>query len=124
MGWSFFLRHQTFGDEKAIRGYAQRRVVMKAAPAASLEVPQAEFLLELLIIALNAPAQFCNSHEFLDRRVSRQRAEEVSGRFELFLGPLHKQPLLFAGLVCPCCAGSTVHPYGRNARRQEVVGTV
>jgi hypothetical protein len=39
MGWSFFLRHQAFSDKKAISRYAQRRVVMKAAPAASLEMP-------------------------------------------------------------------------------------
>src|SRR5258705_12713065 len=101
MSWSFFLNHQAFSDEKAVSRHAQRRVMVKAAPAASLEMPQAEFLLELLIIALNAPAQFCNSHEFLDRRVSRQRAEEVSVRFALFHGAPHKRALLFAGLVCP-----------------------
>ena len=95
MGWGFFLCHQAFGDEKAVSGYAQCRVMMKAAPTASLEVPQAEFLLELLVIAFNAPAQFCKSHEFLDRRVSGQRAEEVSGRLELFAGPLDEQPLFF-----------------------------
>ena len=92
------MRHQAVGDEKAISGYAQRRMMMKAAPAASLEVPQAEFLLELLMIALNAPAQFCKSHEFPDRRVSRQRAEEVFGRLELFAGPLDEQPLFLGGL--------------------------
>jgi hypothetical protein len=71
---------------------------MKTAPAASLEVPQAEFPLELLIFALSAPAQFCKSHEFLDRHVSRQRAEEVFGRIELFAGPLDEQPLFLGGL--------------------------
>src|ERR1700694_2009871 len=104
MGWSFCLRYQAFGDEKAISGYAQRRVMRNAAPAASLEVPQAKFLLELLIIALNAPAQFCKSHEFLDRRVSRQRAEEVFGRLELFTGPLDEQPLFLGGLRWLGCA--------------------
>src|ERR1700710_537673 len=71
MSWSFFLRHQAFCDEKAVCRYAQRRVVVKAAPAAPLEMPQAKFLLELLVIALNTPAQFCESHEFLDWRISR-----------------------------------------------------
>jgi len=122
MGWSFFLRHQAFGDEKAISGYAQRRVMMKAAPASSLEVPQAEFLLELLIIALNAPAQFCKSHEFLDRRVSRQRAEEVFGRLQLFSGPLDEQPLFLGGLRWLGCARGAVHPYCCKARRQGSVG--
>jgi hypothetical protein len=49
MSWSFFLCHQALGDEKAVCRDAQRRVVMKAAPAASLEMPQAKFLLELLV---------------------------------------------------------------------------
>src|SRR6478609_3221317 len=88
MSWSFFLPVQAFGDEKAIGRYAQGRVVMKAAPTASLEMAQAEFLLEFLIIALDAPAQFCESHEFLDCRFSRQCAQEVLGRFDFALGPL------------------------------------
>jgi hypothetical protein len=35
---------------------AQRGVVMKAAPSASLELPEPNLLLEFLIIALDAPA--------------------------------------------------------------------
>lgn len=65
MSWSFF-EHQAFRGERAISRYAQRRVVIKAASAASLEMFQTEFLLELLIIALNTPAQFCKPYHFLD----------------------------------------------------------
>src|SRR5258708_20128629 len=89
MSWSFFLRHQALGDEKAVCRYAQRRVVVKAAPTASLEMPQAKFLLELLVITLNTPAQFCKSHELLDWRISRQRTEEAS--FESRVGGLPGQ---------------------------------
>src|ERR1700710_1179049 len=123
MSWSFFLRHQAFCDEKAVCRYAQRRVVVKAAPAAPLEMPQAEFLLELLVIALNTPAQFCESHEFLDWRISRQRTEEVLGRLNFCLGPLDEQPLLRAGFAWPGCTGGAMHPYRRKTRRQGAVGS-
>src|ERR1700730_10399876 len=109
MSWSFFLRHQALGDEKAVCRYAQRRVVMKAAPAASLEMPQAKFLLELLVITLNTPAQFCESHELLDWCISRQRTEEVPGRLDFFPGPLDEQPLLLEGVSWLGCAGGAVH---------------
>src|SRR5438309_4498132 len=123
MSWSFFLHHQTFGDEKAVGRYAQRRVVVKTAPAASLEMPQAEFLLELLVIALNTPAQFCESHEFLDWRIRGQRTEEVLGRLDFCLGPLDEQPLLRTGLAWAGCAGGAMHPYRRKTRRQGAVGS-
>ena len=116
MGWSFFLLRQAFGDKKAISRYAQRRMVMKAAPTASLEMPQAEFLLELLIIALDAPAQFCQSHEFLDWRVSRQRTQEVLGGFDFSLGPLDEQPLLLGGPAWPGCARGAMHSCCRKTR--------
>ena len=48
--------------EKAISCDAQGGVMMKAAPAASLEVSEAEFLLQFLIVALNDPAMFRQMH--------------------------------------------------------------
>src|ERR1700751_288564 len=122
MGWSFFFCHQAFADEKTIRRYAQRRGVMKARAASSLEVPEAEVLLALLVIALNAPAQFCKSHEFLDWRVSWQHTEEVFGRLGFSSGPLDKQPLLLGDPGGLGRAGGAVHPYCRKARRQGSVG--
>src|SRR6267154_187633 len=122
MSWSFFLRHQALGDEKAVCRYAQRHVVMKAAPAASLEMPQAKFLLEFLVITLNTPAQFCESHELLDWCISRQRTEEVPGRLDFFPGPLDEQPLFLGGLRWLGCAGGAVYPYCCKARRQGSVG--
>jgi hypothetical protein len=77
MGWSFFLRRQALSNEKAVSRYAQRRVVMESAPTATLEMPQAKLLPELLVVALGAPTQLGESHEFLDRRVSGQRTQEI-----------------------------------------------
>src|SRR5258705_5430921 len=121
MRWRFVLRHQALGDEKAVCRYAQRRVVVKAAPAASLEMPQAKFLLELLVITLNTPAQFCESHELLDWCISRQRTEEVPGRLDFFPGPLDDQPLFLGCLSSASCAGCAELPYFCSPRRQSSV---
>src|SRR4051794_5180966 len=47
--------------------------MMEAAPAASLVVPQAEFLFQLLIIALDAPAQLGEIDQAIERGVSGGR---------------------------------------------------
>src|SRR3954467_14857575 len=46
-----------FGDQEAIGCDAKRGVMVEAAPAAALEVPEPEFLLELLIVAFDAPPE-------------------------------------------------------------------
>ncbi len=43
------------GHEKAIGGNAQRGMVMKAGPAAALVMAEAQFLLELQVVALDQP---------------------------------------------------------------------
>ena len=45
------------GDQEAVGCDAYRGVVMEAAPASAFEVAEAELLLELLVVALDAPAQ-------------------------------------------------------------------
>ena len=45
------------GDQESVGGDAQRGVVMEAAPSAAFEMPEPDLLLELLIVALDAPAQ-------------------------------------------------------------------
>jgi hypothetical protein len=51
---------------------------MEASPASPFEVGEAEFALEFLIIAFDAPAQFRGVDEDFDRRVVRQ-GRDVSG---------------------------------------------
>ncbi len=46
---------------------------METAPASSFEMPEPDFLFELLIIALNAPTQFSEVDEFAKRDVFRKR---------------------------------------------------
>src|SRR6266576_6984704 len=53
--------------EEAVPQETQRRMVMEAWPRATLEVVQAEFLLELLIALLYLPARFPDADCFLQR---------------------------------------------------------
>jgi hypothetical protein len=46
-------------------------MVMEASPASPFEVGEAEFALEFLIVALDAPAQFRRIDEGFDRRILR-----------------------------------------------------
>jgi len=46
-----------FGDQETVGGDAHGGVMVKAEPSASFEMPEADLLLELLIVALDAPAQ-------------------------------------------------------------------
>ena len=46
------------GDQESVGGDPERRVMMEAAPAASFVMPEAEFLFQVLVVALDPPAQF------------------------------------------------------------------
>jgi hypothetical protein len=53
-------------DQKAVGGDAQTGVVVEAAPAAALVMPEAELLLRLQVIPLDAPAQLGEADEVLE----------------------------------------------------------
>ena len=91
------------GEQEGVGGDAQRGEVMKAAPAAALEVAEAELLFELLVVALDAPAQLGHAHQLLQRGGGGQGTQEVSGRFGFATRPLDQQPLLGMGFGVPRC---------------------
>ena len=72
---------------------------MEAAPAAPLIVPEPEFLLELLVVALDAPAQLGQGDKTREGDVFRQGREPALCRFPLLGGPLDQKPLLRAGFA-------------------------
>src|ERR1700675_3441351 len=51
----FFGAGQALQHQESVGCHAQTGVVMEAAPVSPFEVAQAEFLLEFLVVALNAP---------------------------------------------------------------------
>ena len=67
--------------QEAIGRDAQRGVVMKAAPASTFVMRQPEFLLQFLIIALDAPAHLGRVHELAAGGVGGQVGQPVLGAY-------------------------------------------
>src|SRR5512134_1313725 len=76
------------GDQKAVSGDAQTGVVMKAEPAPPFEVAQADLLLEVAVIMLDAPASLGGGGEVCHRGVGRHRRQPVLGGFCFPVRPL------------------------------------
>jgi hypothetical protein len=62
--------------------------MVEAAPAAALEVAQAQLLLQLLEVTLDPPAQLGGRDQVFERGGLGQGREPVLGRLLLALGPL------------------------------------
>lgn len=54
-------------NQEAIVGNGEGGVVVKPAPVAAFEMPQAKFLFQFFIVARGAPAQFGNGNQFAQR---------------------------------------------------------
>src|SRR3954467_2305013 len=83
----------SLGHEEAVRRQTQGDMVIEAAPAAALELRQADLLLEFAIVLLDPVAALDVPDEVLERRVGRQRTQPeapVLGD----LGVLNDQPFL------------------------------
>src|SRR5215510_3550665 len=93
-------------------------MVMEASPAAALEVIESQLILELLVIALDAPAQLGEMHEGGEGRRRRQGREPILGGFRLPARPFDEQPLLGPGRGTPLIAVGRPHPDPGEARAQ------
>src|SRR3954454_23397812 len=105
-----------FGDQEAIGCDAKRGVMVEAAPAAALEVPEPQFLLEFLVVAFDAPPELGKFDQALEADVLRQRREPVFGRLLLSFRPLDQEPFLWARFAQPVIAMSGSHPHACKAR--------
>src|SRR5258705_5990147 len=85
-----------FGDQEAVGGDAECGVMVEAAPPAPFIITKAEFLLELLIIALDPPPQLCQINQTVERDILGQSGKPIFGRFGFVLRPLDQQPLFGA----------------------------
>src|SRR5215210_2178175 len=95
-------------------------MVVEAAPATPLIVPEPEFLLELLVVAFDAPPELGEFNHALEANVLRQGREPVFGGLLLSLGPLDQEPFLRAQFAQPVIAMSGSHPYPRKARGEPI----
>ncbi len=66
--------------------------MMKSPPASPLEVSQAEFALQFLIVAFDAPAPLDDVDENRERHVLGQGRKPVFGRLRLALRPFEDKP--------------------------------
>src|ERR1700735_4649374 len=91
--------------------------MMEAAPSAPLEMPEPDLLLEILVVALDTPAQLGGIDQIAERDVFRRCREPVFGLRIPALGPSLQQPPLGC-LPAKCNA----HPHARKPRGQPFIG--
>src|SRR4051812_17473057 len=96
-------------------------MVGEAAPAAALVVPEPQFLLELLVVALDAPPELGKFNQAREADVLRQGREPVFGGLLLAFRPLDQEPFLRARFAQPVIAMGGSHPHPCEARG-ELVG--
>src|SRR6056297_3106502 len=93
-------------------------MVMKATPTAALVVAEAEFLFEFEIVVFDAPAQFGEMDEMLERCVGVDIGEPDLGRFGFTVRPFGEHGQLWPWLVAPIvplrgCGDPAPHKVGR-----------
>src|SRR3954449_3216478 len=93
--------------------------MMEATPAPSFVVPEAEFLFQLLVIALDPPTQFREIDQAIEGHVRREGGQPVFGGLGLTLGPFDQQPFLLPRLGPPLVAVGGPHPNPGKARGQR-----
>src|SRR5258705_11706204 len=93
--------------------------MMEAAPAAAFIMPEADFLLEVVIIALDAPAQLGDVDKAAERHVTVDGCEPEFGGRVLALGPFDEQRLF--GEPCFAPDRRNAHAYAGKARLQLLV---
>src|SRR5258708_11915502 len=90
-------------------------MMMNPPPPAALEMVEPEFVLELLIVARDAPAQLGEAHEIGDGRRHRQGREPILRGLRLVPPPLDEHPLLRPGRRALLIAMGRPHPQPREA---------
>ena len=68
-------------------------MVVEAAPPAPFIIAEAEFLLELLVVALDPPSQLGDIDQTLKADLPGQCGKPIFGRLGFALRPLDQQPL-------------------------------
>src|SRR5215218_2411158 len=87
--------------------------------AASLVVSQAQLLFQLLVIALDPPAQFGQIDQAIEGHVRREGGQPILGGFGVALGPFDQQPFLAPRRGPPIIAMGGPHPNPGKARCQR-----
>ena len=99
-------------------------MVVEPAPPAPLIITKPEFLLQLLIIALDPPSQLCEINQTFEGDILWQSGKPILGRRGFSLRPLDQQPLFGARLGQQGIAMCRPHSLPRKARREPVCGAL
>src|SRR3990172_2944512 len=92
-------------------------MMMEPPPPAALEMIEPELVLELLIVALDAPAQLGEPNEVGDRRRRRQRRQPILRGLRFASRPFDQQPLLRPGCRALFIAVGRPHAQDRKSTR-------
>ena len=111
-----------FGDQESISGNAHGGVMVESSPASPFEMPEPDLLLELLIVALDAPAHHGDIDHALESDVLGQRGEPEFRGLLLALRPFDDQPLL--GLLAARALAGGAHTHAGEAGGEPRVGAV
>src|SRR4051812_8925811 len=95
--------------------------MVEAAPAAALVVPQPDFLLEILVVPLDPPAQLSQVDHLLEADLLRQGRQAVLRRLRLALRPLDQQPFLLTRRTQLRVGVRRAHAASGKARAQDRV---
>src|SRR3972149_2501058 len=90
-------------------------MMMEASPPPALEMVEPELILELLIVALDAPAQLGEADEISEGRRLRQGREPILRGLRVAPRPLDQQPLFRPGLRTLLIAMGGPHAPPREA---------
>src|SRR5512147_1237171 len=93
---------------------------MEAPPTAALVVSAPEFLLEFLVVALDAPTQLRKIDQALERDLLGQGGKPILGGLILPFRPLDQKPFFRAWLAQPVIAMRRTYPQAREAGRASI----
>src|SRR6516162_9116512 len=93
--------------------------MMKAAPASPLIVAEPDLLLEFLIVAFDAPAQFGEIDQPGEADVLGQSRQPIFCRLLLAFGPFDQQPFLRPGLTAIEVAPGDTNTQARKTRSER-----
>jgi hypothetical protein len=106
-------------NEEAIRGDTARRVVMETSPASSFIMPEAGFLFQILVIALDAPAQFHTLLAFppaFPGAISEERGAPPATKGEIYEYLQFYGSVIQSGGIGQCGASRATRRKFRSAR--------
>lgn len=105
------------GHEVGHGRHAYRQVVIEAGPSPTLVLVQADLLLGVLVVALDAPSMLRGPRQLLEGRLGGHARQEVVRGARVTLGPLHEKPPLRPGRPAHVGAASRAHANGGETRR-------